>query len=157
MKILIALDDSPYSKDVLDDVVKRAWPDNAQFKLLTILEPFCVSGEEDDDAELLEASGVVHRKRWQLADKLCEQAKKKLTAALPNAEINFEIKEGSARAEIISTAVEWSADRIIMGVHGQAVCPHNLLGSVSQGVAMHAPCTVEIVRSKVRHKVPIKV
>lgn len=157
MKILIALDDSPYSKDVLGDVAKRDWPDNAQFKLLTIIEPFCLSGDEEEDADLLEASGVVHRKRWQLADKLCEQATKKLSAALPNAEINFEIKEGNARSEIISTAVEWSADRIIMGAHGQEVCPHNLLGSVSQGVAMHAPCSVEIVRSKVRHKVPAKV
>jgi nucleotide-binding universal stress UspA family protein len=157
MKILIPLDDSPYSKDVLEDVARRAWPDKAQFKLLTIIEPFCMSGDEEEDADLLEATGVVHRKRWQIADKLCEGAKKKLMAAMPNVEINFEIKEGNARSEIINTAVEWSADRIIMGVHGQAVCPHNLLGSVSQGVAMHAPCSVEIVRSKVRHKVPAKV
>ncbi|MCC7528188.1 MAG: universal stress protein [Candidatus Melainabacteria bacterium] len=157
MKILIALDDSPYSKDVLEDVARRAWPDNAQFKLLTVIEPFCMSGDDEEDADLIEASGVVHRKRWQIADKLCEQAMKKLTAALPHATVDFEIKEGSARSQIINTAVEWSADRIIMGVHGQAVCPHNLLGSVSQGVAMHAPCSVEIVRSKVRHKVPSKV
>lgn len=157
MKILIALDDSPYSKDVVADVVKRAWPDKTQFKLLTVIEPFCMSGDEESDADLIEASGVVHRKRWQVAESICEQAEKKLQASLPEAKISFEIKEGNARFQIISTAVEWSADKIILGAHGVGVCPHNLLGSVSQGVALHAPCSVEIVRSKVRHKAPLKV
>ncbi len=157
MKILIALDDSPYSKDVVEDVAKRAWPENSQFKLLTVIEPFCLSGDAEEDADLLEAQGVVHRKRWQVAEKVCEQARKKLKAAMPDSDVDFEINEGSARAQIINTAIEWAADRIIVGVHGKEVCPHNLLGSVSQSVAMHAPCTVEIVRSKARHKVSSKV
>ena len=41
---------------------------------------------------------------------------------------------------------EASADLIVVGSHGYGVWDRFLLGSVSQAVALHAKCSVEIVR-----------
>jgi nucleotide-binding universal stress UspA family protein len=74
--------------------------------------------------------------------------------------VHFEIRHGSPKTEIIRTATEWEANRILIGAHGHNVCPHNLMGSVSRAVAEHAPCSVEIVKIKscanVRHEEDMK-
>ncbi len=45
-------------------------------------------------------------------------------------------------------AKSWPADLIVMGSHGRRGFEKALLGSVSEAVAMHAPCSVEIIRIK---------
>lgn len=151
MKVLIALDDSPYSAEVVADVMKRNWSDNTHFKLLTVVEPLCRSCD-DEDSEMSELSNVLHRKRWQRADSICEKVSRKFKEQFPHLDVDFEVIEGNPRSEILEAALNWSADRLILGAHGKDVCPHNLLGSVSQFVASHSPCSVEIIRSKSRHK-----
>lgn len=40
----------------------------------------------------------------------------------------------------------WNADLIMLGSHGKRGLDRFLLGSVSEAVSRHAPCSVEIVR-----------
>jgi nucleotide-binding universal stress UspA family protein len=66
--------------------------------------------------------------------------------------------EGDPRQTIVDSAREWHADLIVMGSHGKKGF-ERMLGSVSDSVARHAPCSVEIVRSaqeleKVTHLAP---
>jgi nucleotide-binding universal stress UspA family protein len=56
------------------------------------------------------------------------------------------IKVGDIREVIIDSAAEWRADLIIVGSHGQRGIQRFLLGSVSEFVARHANCSVEIIR-----------
>jgi universal stress protein A len=42
-----------------------------------------------------------------------------------------------------------AADLIILGSHGRRGVDRWLLGSVAEAVARHAPCSVEIVRTRV--------
>ena len=53
---------------------------------------------------------------------------------------------GDAKTIIIDNATHWGADLIVMGSHGWKGLNRFLLGSVSDAVARHAPCSVEIVR-----------
>jgi nucleotide-binding universal stress UspA family protein len=48
--------------------------------------------------------------------------------------------------EIVDRAAEWHADLIVLGSHGRHGLDRFLIGSVSEYVARHAPCSVEIVR-----------
>jgi nucleotide-binding universal stress UspA family protein len=50
------------------------------------------------------------------------------------------------RAIILEEANQWGADLIVLGSHGHNGVERFLLGSVSEGVALHAPCSVEIIR-----------
>ena len=55
---------------------------------------------------------------------------------------------GEPRAVILDTAKEWEADLIVLGSHGKRGVDRFLLGSVSEAVAIHAPCSVRVVRTK---------
>jgi nucleotide-binding universal stress UspA family protein len=58
------------------------------------------------------------------------------------------VRTGEARQQIIDYATEWPADLIVLGSHGRRGLNRFLLGSVSEGVVRHAPCSVEIVRGR---------
>jgi nucleotide-binding universal stress UspA family protein len=47
---------------------------------------------------------------------------------------------------ILEEAHKWGADLIVVGSHGRRGINRFLLGSVSEAVASHAHCSVEIIR-----------
>jgi nucleotide-binding universal stress UspA family protein len=55
-------------------------------------------------------------------------------------------EKGDPRAVIIDHATRWNADFIMLGSHGLKGLDRLLMGSVSEAVLRHAPCSVEIVR-----------
>lgn len=61
-------------------------------------------------------------------------------------DVSVETATGDAAAEILATAREKGVDLIVMGSRGRGRFSGLLLGSVSQKVATHAPCSVLIVR-----------
>jgi nucleotide-binding universal stress UspA family protein len=60
--------------------------------------------------------------------------------------ITGEVIKGNPRSAILDEAESWGADFIILGSHGYTGLKRLLLGSVSQAVASHAKCSVEIIR-----------
>ncbi len=52
------------------------------------------------------------------------------------------------KESIVEEAQKWSADLIVLGSHGYGFWERMLLGSVSNAVVHHAPCSVLIVRNK---------
>lgn len=145
MKIVIALDDSPYSHHVLDLVCRRHWPQDTEFKILHVVEPLEVTdwiGEEWPEMQV-----EIGRRRERHAEKFCADARHRIEKHFPDSRVHFEVRFGNPKREIVLAATEWEANRILIGAHGHDVCPHNLIGSVSRSVAEQAPCTVEIIRT----------
>ena len=58
-----------------------------------------------------------------------------------------EVLSGSPKRVILEEADAFGADLIVVGSHGHGMLERFLLGSVSQAVALHPKCSVEIVRS----------
>jgi len=56
------------------------------------------------------------------------------------------VEKGDPKSKIIDEAEKWKADLIVLGSHGRKALDRFLMGSVSDAVARHAPCSVEIVR-----------
>ena len=56
------------------------------------------------------------------------------------------VASGSPKEVILDEADAFGADLIVVGSHGYGMVERFLLGSVSQAVALHAKCSVQIVR-----------
>ena len=141
MRNIVAVDDSPYSTQVIEAIGARRWPVNTEFKVLSVVEPIECSG--DDDIE-----SATNAARHKAIEHMCGEVRHKLQAAVPDSIVHFEVRKGVPTSEILASAIDWSADRILIGARGRHVCPHNLLGSVSRSVAQQASCTVEVVRPR---------
>jgi nucleotide-binding universal stress UspA family protein len=57
------------------------------------------------------------------------------------------VVEAEIRTGILDAATEWKADLIVLGSHGEKGLRQFFLGSVSESIARHAPCSVLIVRN----------
>ena len=84
-----------------------------------------------------------------------ENAKRVLDAAVTaaqtiagdDAKVTGEVLFGSPDSRIVEAAEQMKADLIILGSHGYNRWERLLLGSVSDSVVHHAPCSVLVVRS----------
>ena len=61
-------------------------------------------------------------------------------------DVTTDVLSGSPKRVILEDAEAFGADLIVVGSHGHGMLDRFLLGSVSQAVALHATCSVEIVR-----------
>lgn len=66
------------------------------------------------------------------------------------AQVESAARLGSPAVELIDVALAERADLVVLGAHGHGAARRLLLGSVSQQVAQHAPCSVLVVRRKRR-------
>jgi len=53
---------------------------------------------------------------------------------------------GAPSRMIIESATNWGADLIVVGSHGRGFWGRVMLGSVSDAILHHAPCSVLVVR-----------
>ena len=70
--------------------------------------------------------------------------------------ITSEMPTGVPKQVILDEAERWGADLIVVGSHGYSAWDRFLLGSVSNAVAAHAKCSVEIVRCREKSESPSK-
>jgi nucleotide-binding universal stress UspA family protein len=66
------------------------------------------------------------------------------------ASVESRVLEGDPRAAIVQLAHEWGADLIVTGARGLGALATAVLGSVSLGIARHAPCAVLVVHPNAR-------
>lgn len=89
---------------------------------------------------------MMERQRQQ-APLLLEKAAEQVRQA-SHLTVTTKVLQGSPKDEIVEEAERWGADLIVLGSHGYGTVKRFVLGSVSHAVAMHAPCSVEIVRCR---------
>jgi nucleotide-binding universal stress UspA family protein len=146
MKILAAIDGSPCSSAVTDEILSRTWPKDTEVKILTAIDgtvPFTADSWALDLDYLDQMDQIAMRQ----AEAVIEQAREKLESRPDsNLKITKEVIKGLATNVILSEAEQWDADLIMVGSHGYHGLKRLMLGSVSQAVASHGKCSVEIVR-----------
>jgi nucleotide-binding universal stress UspA family protein len=136
-KILVALDHADKSQFVLDEAKYLAICTRAQVLLLYVLNP--TEERMKQAAHLPQASEQEEMAVLRL-----------LAQPLVDAGISTESKqvEGDPGRVICQMAEDWQADVIIMGRRGRSGMRELLLGSVSNYVLHHAPCSVLTVQGK---------
>lgn len=141
-KILVAIDFSSESSDVFETAVFIAKTTRASLMLLHVLPIEDLMGK---------AVRKVYEKEWQrfLQQRLefLRSLVREATTVGVNAE--FTIFWGIPGRDICAVSQTWSADSIVVGSRGRTGIKEVFLGSVSNYVTHHAPCSVLIVRKTV--------
>jgi nucleotide-binding universal stress UspA family protein len=149
MKIVLAIDGSTCSERAVDEVAWRPWPADSQLRIISVVElPAPLTSEPwVPSADYLKEAEAAERTQ---AEKTLSEAASKLREGKGSGRLQIatEVLKGSPKRVIVEEAEKWGADLIVVGSHGYRSWERMLLGSVSQAVALHAECSVEIVRKR---------
>ncbi len=149
MKILLATDGSGHGDAVIDAITQRVPPPGSEVRVVSVVgSHFPVPYTPWEGVDV---NRVVQVEK-EFRDRACaavENAATRLRAheGSDRLTISTEVLYGSPKRRILEDAEAFDADLIIVGSHGHGIVERFLLGSVSQAVALHATCSVEIVRS----------
>lgn len=149
MKILLATDGTEHSQEALEAATRFIFSDDDEILIVSVVD-MAVPMAIDLYGGYLPASTEIEKAARENAEKVLESAKNQLMAALSNqnVKISTDILFGSPESRIVETAEEMKTDIIIVGSHGYNRWERLLLGSVSDSVVHHAPCSVMVVRNK---------
>lgn len=141
MNILIAVDGSDYSEAAIREVIQSR-PRDARVQVMHVIEPLPVV---ESWAYAVDWQRILQDQRKEAEHFVAEAATALRDAGFT---VTTAIEEGVAKSVIVETATKWPADLIVVGSHGRKGLARFLLGSVSEGVARYAPCSVLIVRKR---------
>jgi len=149
MKIMIASDGSEFSENAVRVAASRPWPPNSEFRIVSVAELPAMWFAKPYPAFLdSKAMENLRAQAMQRAEKAVAAAERILADAGFAESATEAVPYASAPEVILSQAEEWSADLIVAGSHGHRGVRHLLLGSTAEQLALHATCSVEIVRAR---------
>ena len=146
MRVLLATDGSECSSVAAQSIAKRPWPPNSEFEIVSVVEPefstLNLPHARLDSAamEALRAADV------QRAQKAIAEAEAPIADAGLKVSDTVLVPIATPRELILDEADKFQADLVVVGSHGRRGIKRFLMGSVSEAVAMHANCSVEVIR-----------
>lgn len=147
MKILLAIDESSFSQAAIQALVDEIKPATAEIRVLTVVDLINYFATDEAAKTYLPNVEEIRRERLKKAGELLDRISSRLRSE--GFQVSSGIAEGDARTRILEIAEQWGADLIVLGSHGRRGLDRALIGSVAEGVARHARCSVQIVRSRV--------
>lgn len=148
MKILIATDGSEYSRAAIrEGCATFARTAEAEVRIISVYEnSFPIAGEPF--ALSADYQRQMENEARAMAEKYAAEASEIIRGEFPDIDLTTETRQGSPGRVIVEAAQEWEADLIIVGSHGRGFWGRMMVGSTSDAVMHHAPCSVLIVRRK---------
>jgi len=145
MHVLVPTDGSECAEAALRAVAARPWPADTEVRVICVPEVPVLAGAYPyyPPEVVLEVATANEAHAKEAVQKGAEILKK---AGLCTSEEVMEPRESPVRA-VLGMADLWSADLIVMGSHGRRGFDRYVMGSVSESVALHAHCSVEVVRA----------
>ncbi|MBX7170639.1 MAG: universal stress protein [Pyrinomonadaceae bacterium] len=146
MKILVATDGSTQAEAAIEATAKYV-KTVTHLKIISVVEPrYAVAGEPFifSSEIFAEAEASEKEKAKETLNNASNKLKDLLATEKP--EISTQVFMGNPSQIIVEEAEKWKADLIIVGSHGYGFWHRTLLGSVSDSVTHHAPCSVLIIR-----------
>jgi nucleotide-binding universal stress UspA family protein len=152
MRILLATDGSDCSVAAAHSLAKRPWPAETVIKVLSVEELIVLQNQ------MVTSSSLSSIYPASLLEELMQDARDRASSAVEAAKeilLRAGMKVvsdpaapiGEPRGVILDAAKSWQADMIVLGSHGRRGLDRLLMGSVSEAVAIHADCSVEVIRA----------
>jgi len=143
MRIILATDGSDYSLVAARSLAGRPWPNGSEIRVICVM---------DTDIAAIDpwysAGQVLERIREDNA-RHAENTAAETARLLSETGLSVSklVVSGVPKWRIVDEAREWEANLIVVGSHGRRGITRLLMGSVSEAVAMHAHCSVEVARA----------
>lgn len=147
MKILLATDGTNCSDEAVNMISNFSFDKVDSLKIISVID-MALPISIDIYGGFLPPNVELEKAVKENAEKILSDTSEKIKQFLrinPN-QISTEVLFGSPESRIIETAEEMKADMIVVGSHGYNSWERLLLGSVSDSVVHHAPCSVLVVR-----------
>jgi nucleotide-binding universal stress UspA family protein len=144
MKILLPIDDSPFSTLAIQTVLKQAQPKETDVLVLHVLDVLATLSMYDSYGPAINIEKI-EQERESRAQELVKEAAEPIRNA--GFSVTTRVERGEPKRSIVEIATEWGAELIVLGSHGRKGVDRFLLGGVSEAVVRHAHCSVLIVRS----------
>ncbi len=147
MKVLLATDGTRHGDAAAEMVKALALRDGDEVKIISVVDmalPLAIDmygGYLPDTTELEKTARENAAKVLEKTTAMVEQQFGEAQVA-----VTSEVLFGSPDSRIVESAEQMGADLIIVGSHGYNRWERLLLGSVSDSVVHHAPCSVLVVR-----------
>jgi nucleotide-binding universal stress UspA family protein len=161
-KILVAIDQGDTCEPLFQKALTLAQATGAGLILLSVLEPDYNGSVTTpayygyplplgvDNSIWLE---LYEETKAQGLERLRSFTNQAIAAGVPT---EFNQNTGSPGREICAIARAWSADLIMVGSHGRRGITELFLGSVSNYVMHHAPCSVLVVDAQTLSEAPVE-
>ncbi len=144
MKIIISTDGSDFSREAIEKSCQIVVePQKTRIKIVSVYETI-------EPIDVIDAPLEYSQKLADLAHKQASEAADEAAATIlghfPQIDLSVHVSKGAPDEILIETAREWKADLIVIGSHGRGFWERMLLGSITDSLVHHAPCSVLVVR-----------
>ncbi len=141
MKIILGVDDSPYSKAAIEFIKSAPWPKDIEVIALSAAAPVFVGPGAAAAPMVIEQLNEGQLKYHQ---DVAVRAEKTLRDAGIKAQ--GRVVHADPRTALIEAAEKEKAVLIVIGSHGRSGLAKLLIGSVATHVVTHAHCNVLVVK-----------
>ncbi|MBE9007318.1 universal stress protein [Fortiea sp. LEGE XX443] len=157
-KILVAVNNTEIGRQVFEQALCLATLTNAELMLLQVISPFNDDYQNTSEMETHSryASSQIHSVQYYVGQwELLKQQGVEFLTLLTNQAIakgvaaEFTQELGDPSRMICEVARNWNADVIVIGRRGLSGISELFLGSVSNYVLHHAPCSVLTVQGAI--------
>jgi len=149
MKVILATDGTKQSDAAIDITKTLNFTEGDEILVISVMD-MALPLSIDVYAGYLPSTEEIETTVKENAENILETTGNKLREIFGDRNISIvtELLNGSPESRIVEKAEEIEADLIIVGSHGYNRWERLLLGSVSDSVIHHAPCSVLVVRTK---------
>lgn len=151
MRVILATDGTSESQAAVDMVKNLQFAAGDELLIVTVID-MAVPMAFDAYAGYLPNTQEIEKIARENAEAVLKETSDSVEEHLsvPDVSVETEILIGSPESRIVEVAEDSAADLIVVGSHGYNRWERLLLGSVSDSVVHHAPCSVLVVRSDSR-------
>jgi nucleotide-binding universal stress UspA family protein len=150
-RILLATDWSESAVLAARSVAERPWPSGTEVRILSVVELVLTTFQATMEPPFVDSAAMetLRAESMKRAQDAIARAEEIVAAAGLKTSTDVSVLVDSPKQIILDEATQWGAGLIVVGSHGRRGLDRLILGSVSEAVAMHAECTVDVIR-KVR-------
>jgi nucleotide-binding universal stress UspA family protein len=152
-RVLVAFDESEASEHAVGVMKRLSFPGHTIGRVVTVIESM-FAGEVPEwlEKQARDADSEAMAQAWvREHDRERDHAREmlvSLSARLPEGFHGHEpiVREGHPSQQILETIKDEQIDLVVLGAHSHGIIGRLLIGSTSENVLAHAPCSVLIVR-----------
>ena len=143
MKILVATDGSEYSTAAVRSIAERPWPAGSEARIISVPEFLPLKEFSYLNAREVSDLGAASEEEAAIC---AAKGLEVLANSTLKVSSNVPIVRDRVFQVILDEAEKWNVDMIVLGSHGRSGFDRIVMGSVSEAVALHAKCSVEVIR-----------